>query len=356
MELSEIRIQNLRNLTDVGMEPRERINVLLGPNGSGKTAFLEAVYLLGSARSFRTAQTEQLVQYGKGWVGVFGRSRSADGTRKVGIKREISGRTEAMIEGKAVRRSSELAKEVVVQVATPEMAEVIDGPPETRRRLLDWGVFQVEGGFEGKWRNYEKVRELRNAALRTRKKREIDVWTRQLVVAAEGIEAERRSYYEAVAAYTKEYLTQFGIEDQVELKFARGWGEGETFEEALGRGTARDVQLGYTHSGPHRADLRVEALGRLGRSVLSRGRKKLLVVALVLSQVRIVEERTGKRAIILLDDVAAELDDVSLGRVVEALGRTDAQVFLTAVDEKAMVTAAAAALFHVKHGTIASLL
>src|SRR6476619_3442142 len=179
MSLAELRIENLRCVESAALEFSPELNLIAGENGAGKTSILEAIFLLGRGRSFRTRSSEKLIRHHQPALTVFGRTDDAP-PRQAGIEISADGGTRARINGENARSLLELSGVLPVQAIDPEIHKLIDQGPERRRRWLDWLVFHVEPTFVGNWARYNRALKQRNAALRTSAP-VIDAWDAELV-------------------------------------------------------------------------------------------------------------------------------------------------------------------------------
>lgn len=349
MTLSRIDIRHLRVLDDVSLQPGGAVNLLIGANGAGKTSILEGIYLLGRGRSFRSANPKSFIREGEKCVEVTG-WRSGTGGSVGGIRRCVEG-AEFRINGKRVNRMSELARAFPVQVVTPRSHEILERGPELRRRFLDWGVFHVEPTFLGLTARYQRVLRQRNEALKTAP-RSVGAWDEQLALFGESICHARRSYLDLLTENYSLVAQKIGLLHDVGFSLWPGWAAVDGLEVALGERRGHDMQQGHTSVGPHRADLRIRVAGLSAEARLSRGQQKLLVLALALAQMKAVAERCAGTPVLLLDDLAAELDDEARGKVMAFLRELAAQVFVTSLDENALGHSEGDRLFHVEHGSL----
>src|SRR6476620_5190017 len=179
MSLAELRIENLRCIESAVLEFSPELNLIAGENGAGKTSILEAIFLLGRGRSFRTRSSERLIRHGQPKLTVFGRTDDSP-SRQAGIEIAADGGTRARINGENARSLLELSGVVPVQAIDPEIHKLVDQGPERRRRWLDWLVFHVEPTFGLAWARYNRALKQRNAALKT-SDREVSAWDGELV-------------------------------------------------------------------------------------------------------------------------------------------------------------------------------
>src|SRR5215831_9653688 len=152
MSLVELRIENLRCIESAALEFSSDLNVIAGENGAGKTSILEAVFLLGRGRSFRTRITERLIRHGQAALTLFGRT---DGAPPIAAGIEVSREgTRARINGANADSLLDLTAVLPVQAIDPDVHKLIEQGPERRRRWLDWLVFHVEPNFAQHWTRY----------------------------------------------------------------------------------------------------------------------------------------------------------------------------------------------------------
>ena len=361
MHISTIRIKDVRSLVDVSIDPEPKMNLLIGPNGSGKTSFLEAVHLLSVGRSFRTRKSRAVIRHEAESLTVFGQVEdSATGGRcTIGIEKSVSG-ARFRIDGEEVRSVSALARRLPVMVIAPEGLKALVEGSEHRRRLLDWTLFHVEPSFLELLQRYGQVLRQRNAALRapadSGSDRELDGWDEQLVRYGERLDALRRRHVESpyMSDVVAEVVTSVLNED-VGWEYMSGWNCDRGLRGALASDRERDRQLGYTRSGPHRADIIWRGERGMARDSLSRGQGRLLVMAFEVAQVSYVLGYGDVRPILLVDDLSTELDIVSMQRFLSRIDTLGLQVFVSSVLDAVTTLirpTAGAGTFHVEHGRI----
>ena len=164
MSLSRVSVTAVRNLHPVTISPSPRINILYGANGSGKTSMLEAVHLLGLARSFRSTRLLPVIQHEQAACTVFGVVDEAEGgLRNLGVSRERNGEFTIRIDGQNARSAAQLAEIMPLQLINPDSFRLLEGAPKIRRQFLDWGVFHVEPRFMGTWQRLQKALKQRNS-------------------------------------------------------------------------------------------------------------------------------------------------------------------------------------------------
>ena len=349
MALERVRVDGLRCLEGVDCRLHPSRNFFFGPNGAGKTSLLEAVYLLGRGRSFRTRQTRRLLGHGRPELTVYGELRTDGELRRLGV-RFAAGELEFRLDRQPVASVTEIASLLRVDVIDPSVHRLIEGGPSERRRFLDWGVFHVEHDYLTAWRRYRRALGQRNAALKQGAGgAAAAAWDRALVDAAVHVDTSRARYVEQLRPLVEE-AGQALLQRPVEITYRPGWRQGLSFAEALAESADRDGAAGFTQVGPHRADLVVELGGSAVADEASRGQQKLVAAAMVIAQVK---EREGDRdSVLLIDDPAAELDAGALERLLGQLEGLRCQQIFTGLSPSSLPHAAEFPVFHVEHGRI----
>ena len=351
MGVIRIELRDFRCFARVGLDAHPGVNFFCGPNGSGKTSVLEAVHVMGSGRSFRVKELRPLVRRGTEDFTV----EATIEPRHVLRARGGTGGRVLTLNEQPVRGSAALAAELPVQALHPEMHALIEGPPEGRRRFLDWGVFHVKRPYLEAWRRYHRALRQRNAALkRPESGGDFRVWDSELVSAGEYVDAQRLEYAEALAGAFRAFAERL-MPAAAELHYRRGWADEHTLAVALERFVERDRLLKTTQIGPHRADLHIRMDGLEARSLASRGQQKMLALCLGLAQGEVIGRAAERRMVLLVDDPVAEVDVTRAERLAGELSRIQAQRFITGLTREAY-PGHVDRLFHVKQGELVQMI
>jgi DNA replication and repair protein RecF len=359
MGLQSLDIRDFRNIQNASLTFSSGLNLITGTNAAGKTSLLEAIYCLGRVRSFRTGIVDEPVRYGQTSYRLVGRVRQGGGRLvPVGIERQATG-LQVHLDGKSIRRLSDLAGSFPVQVMSGDTDSILEGGPRYRRQSIDWALFHVEQPYRETWQRYTRALRQRNAALRSRVAvQQIRAWDTEMQETGEQIDMLRRRYFESLQPKLQDIVSDLLPGMTVSMHFQSGWPAGMELSEALAQALERDRTRGYTQSGVHRADFRILVNGRNARSHCSRGQQKALTVAFILAQISLQHDRDVVLGAFLLDDFASELDEAHQERVLGGLRDLQAQVFVTAID--GIMTDHGAwhdtKRFHVEHGKIQEVL
>jgi len=345
------RATNFRCLESVELEFGPRFNLISGANGSGKTSLLEALAYLGRGKSFRGASTADLTKHDESEFVLFGEVEKGPGREAVGVRNSREG-LEVRVGGECASGAAALAKALPLQVIDPEVHSLIAGGPEHRRRFLDWVAFHVEHEHLMIWRRFRRALKQRNAALKAKStEAAIRSWNAEFLELAGRLDASRRRVLEL----TLDSLQEHGLlllETELSFEYQQGWARERNLAEALEGGIERDLQLGATQSGPHRADIKVSYDERQARKLVSRGQQKLLASAMILAATETAQAALEQPLLLLLDDPAAELDSDSIARLMSAVSALGCQVIATSLDPEALVFPEKPLRFHVEQGAV----
>lgn len=358
MPISCLKVNNLRNITQAILEPAATFNVIYGENGSGKTSLLEAIYLLGVGRSFRSRNIEHVIQANSERTTVFGLLQEPNQSPlPLGIERDKSGAVTIRINEYNVKSIAELAHYLPIQLLNQDSYQLLTGSPKFRRQFVDWGLFHVEQSFFTLWKRFYRSLQQRNAALKNRVADiEIKLWDKEFIESANLLDSVRKKYMALYIPLFEQVLQQISIQHSIELTYRQGWRQDNSLADALKESYLRDKQFGFTHNGPHRADIDIKINKIAVSQVLSRGQQKILAYGLQLAQGLLLTESVNRHCLYLIDDMPAELDEKHMNKVLRFLEKSQAQLFLTCItpsqfkpylDNKGK-------LFHVKHGEIVS--
>ncbi|MBD3669607.1 MAG: DNA replication/repair protein RecF [Gammaproteobacteria bacterium] len=358
MSLSRLTVQHVRNLQDVSLSPSSGLNLIVGANASGKTSLLEAIFLLGMGRSFRSINIRHVIAQGKDALTVFGTVDQKGRSINLGVEKHRE-RTRIRIAGEWVKSAASLAHHLPLQLITPDSHKLIEQGPRYRRQYMDWGVFHVEQSFYPNWRRFQRALKQRNAGLRRGLSTQaMQAWNQELISAVGVIDRLRRAYIGDLLPLAKQRIQELTDLEAVEISYQSGWKQGMEYAEYLAKSQEKDQEAGYTRYGAQRAELALRVEGMPAAERVSRGQQKLLASALRLAQIEHLRQSRGIRTVLLVDDLPAELDESRRGRFLEALRQLDTQVFVTATEASLISNReqwSDQKMFHVEHGSVAEM-
>jgi DNA replication and repair protein RecF len=349
MRLTRLIVRDVRNLQAIDWQPAQGLNILVGPNGSGKTSLLEAIHLAAVGRSFRTRDSAQAIRRGCKELAIGAWFTHSDGrVQHIRLRRDGEG-TRIQSDDRELRTASELARSLPVLALSQDGVARFRSSRGERRAVLDWGLFHVEQGFHAQWSRFNVALQQRNAALRSGQPTE--PWLAPLVTAGEAITASRVAYLHRLQARVGELSTRLELDFAISVSLHTGWRDGQDLRALWHSSEDRDRSLGYTSAGPHRADLILRVDQKLGLENLSSGQVKLIYLVLRLAQLDdLMSVEPTREPIIFFDDLAAELDGRHLDAVLRVFGDHQLQRFVTSPSGTRELGVSHATVFHVEHG------
>ena len=330
MPVSRLTLTDFRSYADAIVAPGPGFVILTGENGAGKTNMLEAVSLLAPGRGLRGVPLAEMAR--RGGAGGFAVAARLDEVEiGTGIAAARPERRQVVVSG-APAAANSLADWLAVLWLTPAMDRLFTDAASGRRRFLDRLVLALHPGHAAHSTRYE-------AAMRARNKLLAEPGPHDAAWLA-ALEARMAEHGAAVALARAETVAILSarLEAAPDGIFARAGLALESEADAdlaarLAAGRARDAAAGRTLSGPHRTDLAVTHIGKnQPASLCSTGEQKALLIGLVLAFAALVGERTGRRPILLLDEVAAHLDPLRRAALFERLAGDGGQVWMTGTE------------------------
>ncbi|TNH10187.1 DNA replication/repair protein RecF, partial [Testudinibacter sp. TR-2022] len=276
----------------------------------------------------------------------------------LGLQKTRQGDTTVKINGEDGNKIADLAQLLPMQIISPEGLSLLNGGPAFRRAFLDWGLFHHQTEFYACWARLRRLLKQRNAALQQSSQyAPLKIWDNELSPLAQQISDWRRQYTEALRPNIEKTCRLFLPELEIQVSFHQGWDKDLDYAELLAQNFERDKNIGYTVSGPQKADFRFKANGLPVDDVLSRGQLKLMMCALRLAQGEHLTETKQRHCLFLLDDFASELDQHKQRLLAERLQHSSSQVFITAIsqDQLKQMPVAKGSLFELQQGELARL-
>ncbi|HSX02852.1 MAG TPA: DNA replication/repair protein RecF [Candidatus Saccharimonadia bacterium] len=337
MTLRELELTNFRSYERARFELHPAVTLVVGPNASGKTNLLESLYVLASTKSFR-AKDRDLVRHEQDHFRIVAAGDEAE--YALGLSTAGGGLEKKLTHDGAKKTLLAHIGQIQVTLFEPTDLELVAGPPEERRKYLDFILCQTDRRYLKTLQAYKRVLRQRNALLEGFEigpvRDQIFAWDVQLAELALAVYERRQTLLAALnAALPALYGDIAGEAVSLELEYlpsVPGQRYGDEFLEALARNLPRDLGAGFTTIGPHREDFRIHfKAGAIG-AIASRGETRTVVLALKLAEVAYAEAQTGRRPLLLLDDVFSELDHDRRGYLLERLQGHQAVITTTDAD------------------------
>lgn len=331
--IADVRLQNFRSYKDAAFEFGDGVNIIVGPNGSGKTNLLEALLVLSRGSSYRTNDSG-LLQFAAEWSRIDGHT-TPGGDRTIKIRGgAITKKTYSIDEKTYIRLPAQ--KKIPTVLFEPNHLLILQGAPDARRAYLDDILEQTAPGYTSFRKNYQRVVSQRNALLKQPNASQKDFFPWNLRLSELGA-VLHRSRLELVESFNETikdlYAEMAGKHTDVRLSYESKLNP-EKYEtqllELLEANLHQDLQRGFTAYGPHREDMGAYIGQNPVQLVASRGEIRTLTLALKVLELQALAAATGQKPILLLDDVFSELDGARRRALTTYLQRY--QTFLTTTD------------------------
>lgn len=333
-----------------------QFNLFFGDNGAGKTSVLEAIYYLGTGKSFRTHHHDRIIQHDQNQLTVFVRL-NANISTAIGLQRLRDGSIKIRINETDIRSVAETSRYLPVQFIGADSHRILSDGPKCRREFLDWGLFHTNPTFFTQWKLFQKLLEQRNAALKARAPQdELMIWNQEFARAGEALTAQRQAYVDDFSSVFNEIIAVLLEDVAISMDYLPGWNQIASLEACLNQHVSRETLVGHSLYGPQRADLMLTVNESPAQDELSQGQQKLVSYALRLAQGIHLQSNTGKTPVYLIDDLPSELDPQKRSLVINILSKLNAQVFITGIESTDLGEILALnrdnRMFHVKHGVV----
>ena len=335
--LSDLRLQHFRSYNDTSFELSPGVNIVVGPNASGKTNLLEAILVISRGSSYR-AKDSELIQFDQPWARIDVNAQGG-ANRTVKLLYDQSPSKQFDIAGKEYKRLP-ATQTLPVVLFEPNHLQLLSGSPEKRREYLDELIEQTVTGYGAIVRQYKRALAQRNSLLKqSPKNTTLFPWNVRLSQLAGQIvryRVEMTKNIDAILPKLYKELSQTKV--KVHVEYQNVWPP-EQYEtrllKELEANTQTDIIRGFTSKGPHREDLAIFFDGHLAQETASRGETRTAVLALKIIELQLIEKARDTTPLLLLDDVFSELDGKRRHALTDYLEKY--QTFITTTDADLVV-------------------
>lgn len=327
MTVTELKVHYYRNAAARTITLAAGRNAFVGANARGKTNLLEAVYFAGVGKSFRTPRDKELIKSdaARAHITVTADKGGYSDTVSIIIDRDTNKRV--AINNLGITRMSELMGVCPVVLFCPDGLKIVKDAPADRRRFMDISLCQISKAYFAALSQYNKILQSRNRLLKSGGANDntLAPWDELLGSVGAKIVKSRKGFVRnlmPIAADRHAFLS--GQNEALSLEYEGAEGDSvESIQSALMQSflkdRADDLRLKYTHTGPHKDDIKISVDGQDVRSYGSQGQQRTAALAMKLAEQRLLTDVLGTSPVLLLDDVFSELDCTRRGRLIEAL-------------------------------------
>jgi DNA replication and repair protein RecF len=357
MLIERLALRHFRNYKEVDVAFAPAGAYISGPNGSGKTNLLEAIYYLANQASFRTARREELQTWNASHSAVEAHVTRRETQRQSELALHVTpGGRRFLLNGKETRDVRRFTSHMAAVAFHPGTMTVIKGGPASRRYLIDRGIFSLHPEFAQANQDFQRALKQRNALLRSPAgpgSADLGVWTERFVETAMTLMQYRQAHVECLNTalatlaqalgedlgtvslqYQPAIFAQVAAYDQV----LAAWEDAARLRQRCAAEAQRlqraEAAMGQTLFGPQRDDFLIRFRGRASRGYASQGEQRLTAFLLVAALATEIRKQRGHHPVVLLDDVISELDARNRRVIFDFLKMQTFQVLITDVGDR----------------------
>ncbi len=352
MFLSQIELKNFRNYENILLNFNSNKILIIGKNAQGKTNLLESIYYLSSLNSIRAKTDNELIKWEKEFCQIKAEFSKNGFESSIEVTINPPKKKILKIDGIKKTKSSEFLSALSTVIFTTSDLLLLRGTPEDRRRWLDLAIGQIYPAYFDRISKYNKIKTQKNNYLKELKGNInvntdiLDVWNNQLAIAGSNILYLRLNFIKEISRVANDKHSQISVNEHLSLVYNSGIvGDYsadtsnfytnheilESFCQKLNEKKLEEIIRGQSIVGPHRDDISYYINGIDSKKFASQGQQRTIVLALKLAELELIKTKTGEIAMLLLDDVLAELDNTRQNFLLNAIGE-NAQTIITSVD------------------------
>lgn len=344
MFIKKLKLSSFRNYRNVEVDFNPGLNIFVGKNGQGKTNLLESIYFLSTTKSHRRANDLQMLQYGEEFFEIDCTGENENGPISYAAIIHKKGKN-FILRGEAIKKMSDYVGKLNVVIFSPLDMNLFDASPTERRRFMDIELGKMSKIYITYLNRYSQLLKSRNAALKEEPVNEmlVDTIAEQMLQPQVEIIRYRHQFIEQLNKYITEFYQKISETDSkvnIEYESMVVYHSDQKVLEGLIASKQkhtrdRDFILKQTNSGIQREDIEFYLDSHPVRIHASQGQKRMIIIALKLSLVKIIHEKIGEYPVLLLDDVLSELDEDRRNALINLLPE-GVQTIITATEKEAI--------------------
>lgn len=347
MKLNYLHLTNYRNCISIELNFNKTKTLIIGKNAQGKTNILESIYFLGSLKSSRTTNNQELINFNNEYFKIEAEVNKSN--TDIELYFTYNNEKKREIKTNKVKATVKDFKSVIKTVlfSTNDLL-LLRGAPQDRRDWLDRAISQIYPAYDDRLSKYEKIRTQKNNFLKECAKtgnidnKLLDVYNEQLSVTGSNIIYIRKKFLKEIEKIAQDKHKTISTTEELSIKYDSNFlginNDIEDIEqiqyaflEALDTRRNEEIRRCQACVGPHRDDIIFYINNQEATKFASQGQQRTVVLALKLSELDIITDKTGEEPILLLDDVLAELDDLRQNYLLKSIN-SNTQTIITSVD------------------------
>lgn len=339
MKITNLKLYNFRNYDSIFLDFSNKQNIIIGPNGSGKTNIVEAIYVLAITKSFRGSLDRVLIQNGKSDMSIEGTIRDKI-LHRYKLNLSEDGKI-VKIDNNRIAKLSNYISKINVVLFTPEDTNIIKNSPTSRRNMVNIEISQMENGYLHLLNEYNKVLKQRNAFLKLMYVNKLAspdyLWilTDKLIDIGLTLSEYRQKFIENINRYYDEINYSITKKKGLKVTYVSAY-KNKTKEELQKKYRSyldKDIIIGKTNIGIHHDDFIFSNNGNNLKDFGSEGEQKNAIICFKLALIEIFIKEKNIYPILILDDLFSCLDNRKINNILKKLNK-NLQIFITTTDLK----------------------
>lgn len=336
MLLYELILTNYRNYKKYKVD-LDKITVFVGKNGVGKSNIIEAIFVLGFAKSFRTNHDEALIYHDQTYAQI--EAKTKIGEYNFVLQKNLGKLVKQIAIDKNRLSITKLVGQLKIVLFDPESLEIVTGSPGQRRKYLDMVISQIDKNYLSVLIEYKKILRsrneiLKNISIRRANEKELVFWDKKLIENAKIIIKKRIKLCQFVQKNINDFYKSIAQKDKVniDVKYLTSCENEDRFDQYLSMMRPKEIVWGKTLAGPHLDDIRITYSGKIAQDTCSRGEVRTIALALKIAEIEYLKtNQKNEEILLLLDDIFSELDKDRREQVIKII--SDHQTVITTTDE-----------------------
>lgn len=338
MYIQDLSIKNFRNYNNLHITFSPEINFIIGNNGVGKTNILEAIYVVSNIRTFRNIHDADIVKWNEdSYYSSVRVGDTSDTIFEIGCSVEKDKiKKKLKIDGKEIKKASDYYGKLLTVILSPQDINIINSTPDYRRKFFDSVISKIDLSYFETLSDFKKVLASRNRILKeirfgNKKISDIDIWDDMFCDKASIIQKKRYQFIEKFNRIFQYFYSNIAVDDEapkIRYDSTTNIDEKSGIQQLLINGRSKDITIGSTSLGPQRDDFVLQnSSGNRFTNYASQGQRRTAAVTLKVSECIIIEEEHKSKAVILIDDIFSELDEIRRSKLIELLRRGNQIIF-----------------------------
>lgn len=337
MKICNLKLTNFRNHTNLSIDFDEKLTLIEGPNGSGKTNILEAIYILGTGKSHRAHYDRDLIQYGQSFCTIEGNIKTS--TDNLNLQVQIQKNED--FENASIKKVkiNKVSKSVSYFTGvfncvlfSPQDIELVTDSPSIRRKYIDTALSQISINYKRSLNSYTKALRQRNKLLEQISDgqhilNQVDFWTQKILEHGKVIQDLREYFFSNISETVKDKGKLLNTKDtNIKIEYLKN----TISKNRLESYKQKEILAHTTLVGPHRDDFKIFFNEYNVSNFGSRGEQRSCVLALKLSELEFIKKEKKENPVLLLDDIFSELDEKHQHAVLDTVNNQQTTITTTA--------------------------